>query len=317
MGDNGEIDALTELDVSELLARLYTEATGKEFGGDNFLAIGLYWSTSQRLTAILWLSDNFEKIYNAVCVEWRYCEKRRDPRLSDVTSLAGGIADIIGTLSLGIPTPATVSVLLVKLGMDRFCGCVDGAASRLWMDSVVDEWEAKAADKQSGYHRAYYAWWWLCVKNFSDGKIDEAQKHFKRALRLGGKEAQNDGQLWNEYSWKLVEAGCATEAVDAVKQAVKLSPNDPAIWDTLGLALLRAGRIHESINALTRSVDLDRAAESRWYGLSGQLEIRIHLVEAYVSVNLVDEAEDVVEDMVAIDSSSVWIARARQLIDEG
>jgi hypothetical protein len=72
LSESSDFRALAELDEYELLARLYTEVTGKEFGGDNFLAEGLYWSTSQRLTAVLWLSDNFEMLYQAICVNWKY-----------------------------------------------------------------------------------------------------------------------------------------------------------------------------------------------------------------------------------------------------
>lgn len=65
-------------------------------------------------------------IYKAVCVDFRYCDRRRKAEFeSEGYSVALGVADALLTAGTGIPLPVTtVSVYLVKkMLLDRWCGC--------------------------------------------------------------------------------------------------------------------------------------------------------------------------------------------------
>jgi tetratricopeptide (TPR) repeat protein len=319
MEKHKEIEELIELDEDSLLARLYTEITGAEYGGDTFIGSGVYWSLTQCLLSVLWLADNFDTLYKAVCIRWRYCEKREDARFSDITSLAGAVLDAISTIALGVP-PFTVAVLLVKLGLDGFCNCEKGIASRDWIDKLVSTWVAKASGTAPG-HETYYdaefyrAWCWLGLKYFQEGKSEEGKDKFETAVKMGGRRAVQDAWLWNEYAWSLAAAGLPNQAVKPAQRGVELKPEDAGHWDTLGWALFNAERLHESIEPLEKAVECDRSQSGqRWYGVEGQLEIRYHLVEAYVASGSPDLAASIVAEMDRIASANEWTAKARTLL---
>jgi len=68
------------------------------------------------------LQGNKEKLYQQICLNFKYCEKRSKSHINDQITLVTGIADIISTLSIGIPT-LLFATILFKLGLDAFCGC--------------------------------------------------------------------------------------------------------------------------------------------------------------------------------------------------
>lgn len=63
-----------------------------------------------------------KQLFDKICVEWGYCKRRHDPSFQDHVSLAATIADLIATISIGVP-PVTVAVLLVKWRLASFCKC--------------------------------------------------------------------------------------------------------------------------------------------------------------------------------------------------
>lgn len=56
----------------------------------------------------------------AICEDWRYCEKRE--KYGDIADLVAAVADIIVGAKIEI-APAAAAVLLVRTGLDKFCGC--------------------------------------------------------------------------------------------------------------------------------------------------------------------------------------------------
>ena len=68
------------------------------------------------------LCNNKEKLYQKICFDFKYCEKRSESHRNDQICLVAGIADAISTLTIGIPTILFVTILF-KLGLDAFCGC--------------------------------------------------------------------------------------------------------------------------------------------------------------------------------------------------
>lgn len=63
-----------------------------------------------------------EPLYQKICEEWRYCDRRHDPDLSDSVTVVVAVSDLIITLVGGIPA-ATIAVLLVKKGLTALCEC--------------------------------------------------------------------------------------------------------------------------------------------------------------------------------------------------
>lgn len=66
-----------------------------------------------------WLAKRKKELYNIVCVEWDYPNKRK--KYSDDFGLAVALANFLISLSLKIPAPIALSVLLVQRGLDTFC----------------------------------------------------------------------------------------------------------------------------------------------------------------------------------------------------
>ena len=59
-------------------------------------------------------------IRSALCEQWHACEKIK--RYEDQTSLGMAVADVLATVVTAAPV-ATVSALVVKMGLKKFCNC--------------------------------------------------------------------------------------------------------------------------------------------------------------------------------------------------
>ena len=59
-----------------------------------------------------------------VCVDWKYCEKKKDRNYQDASAIVIAIADTIAAGVLGVPA-VVVAAILAKRGLDAFCQCPD------------------------------------------------------------------------------------------------------------------------------------------------------------------------------------------------
>jgi hypothetical protein len=69
-----------------------------------------------------WFNSIYERLQRKLCIEWDLCKKIDDKIYEDEIALITGIADIVVDIVVGVP-PITVSVLLVKIGLKKFCSC--------------------------------------------------------------------------------------------------------------------------------------------------------------------------------------------------
>jgi len=58
-----------------------------------------------------------------ICEEWELCKRIDDPILQDEVNLVIAIADILSTITTGIP-PFLVASILVRIGLRNFCNCI-------------------------------------------------------------------------------------------------------------------------------------------------------------------------------------------------
>jgi len=61
-----------------------------------------------------------------LCVEWGYCTVRQDARWEDDLALAMAVFSVLASRALLLPIPADlalVATIVVKRGLDVFCGC--------------------------------------------------------------------------------------------------------------------------------------------------------------------------------------------------
>lgn len=66
-----------------------------------------------------WVSKRKNELYNLICVEWNYPNKRKE--YSDNIKLAVALGDFLISSTLKIPSPIASAVLLVQSGLDKFC----------------------------------------------------------------------------------------------------------------------------------------------------------------------------------------------------
>ena len=320
MPDRIEIARLLCLDERDLLGQLFTDITGRKYGGETFLGKGVYFSLTQSLMAALWFADQFERLYQTICRDWQYCKKRADPSLLDQTALACAVADVISAAALGVP-PFTVASLCVRLGIDRFCNCLKSRPSRAVVDDLVTRWVAKASGKAEGHEvvydaQFYHAWYWLALRYVEHGRIAEAKEKMQQAESAGGPSAEENASMWNEYAWALVEHKSPQDAVDPARKECSKKPEEAGHWDTLGVALLGIGQYAEAVQALETALHCNDEATDRWYGTEGRLAIRFHLCQAYLKTDQLEPADHVLSDMVSLQKDSVWVTRASQALKE-
>ena len=74
---------------------------------------------SKARTILMVLNKRKKELYNLICVEWDYYNKRDD--YSDSITLTVALADFLILCTLEIPSPIAVTVLLVQRGLNKFC----------------------------------------------------------------------------------------------------------------------------------------------------------------------------------------------------
>ena len=80
----------------------------------------LYAPGVKSIIARKWLDSKIQSLQQKLCHEWKIVEKMDLPQYQDATNFVSVIADILSTMSLGIPT-TLIAVLIVKMGIRKFC----------------------------------------------------------------------------------------------------------------------------------------------------------------------------------------------------
>ena len=112
-----------ERNQAAYLAGLDVDALYMSAGRASQGSVGVQFSPERALEeGKSWLESQHDVLYAAICLEWEYCRKRDRAALRDPIALAIAVGDLIVAAVGGVP-PLVVSTLLVKIGLDRFCGC--------------------------------------------------------------------------------------------------------------------------------------------------------------------------------------------------
>jgi len=59
-------------------------------------------------------------LHQRVCVDWDLPSKLDDPVAQDAVGLTVAVADVVSSLTLGVP-PFLIATILVKIGIRQFC----------------------------------------------------------------------------------------------------------------------------------------------------------------------------------------------------
>ncbi len=116
MANQKLIEEKMKLSEQELLLEWYDEEMKKTVGGSVYNLVGV--SDDLKTKFLNWSKG--VSLYQKICVDWKYCEKKDNSK--SLPEIIGGLADFISS-ALGVPTPYTISILIVKFGFDKICNC--------------------------------------------------------------------------------------------------------------------------------------------------------------------------------------------------
>jgi tetratricopeptide (TPR) repeat protein len=129
------------------------------------------------------------------------------------------------------------------------------------------------------------------------GKTDEAESVFRRAIALGGSNA-DEAQARIDLGSLLVETGKSADAVAVLTEAVRMEPNDMRAHRELGKAFLRAGEPGKAQTELEAARQLDpqnaptRFLLSQVYARVGRKEDAQKENDAYIRLSKQGSAPD-------------------------
>ena len=122
------------------------------------------------------------------------------------------------------------------------------------------------------------------------GKKDLAEKYVELAS-ASADSSSSDWELSYNAGRLALEEGRTEEAIDHLRNAVRIEPAAAAAYDMLGAALGEQGRLAEAIEAGNRAVDLEARAATYWSNLSalqteaGQYEVALRTARRAVMLD--------------------------------
>ncbi|EJN16046.1 TPR repeat-containing protein, partial [Bradyrhizobium sp. YR681] len=150
---------------------------------------------------------------------------------------------------------------------------------------------------------------YLGYQHWQLGRMDEAVRHFQRALQLYPQyleAAINCGRL-------LLERGRHAEALECFNAAEKLNPGSAVLHQIRGMCLQEANRLEEADADYTRSLALDPDLAETHSNL-GTLQARLGRIEQALAS--FDRAIDIRPDFTAALSNKAWMLLELQRLDE-
>lgn len=119
----------------------------------------------------------------------------------------------------------------------------------------------------------------------SQGKLDEAVSHYRRALELAGRDTSSylEKTAYAHYNLGNVLRrlpGKLDESIEHYRQAVQIKPDYVLAYNNLGNALLAQGRTDEAITNYLAAVRIDPGYADGQYNLAYALESRGRFAEA-------------------------------------
>lgn len=205
--------------------------------------------------AKLWYGVNFDQIYQKVCVDFDFCNKKEryklDDRLELLAALGSLLAGPVGRLIGG----SILAIILFRQGLCSFCGC-DTARPYFARAMQFDEdderqvplWK-RVLEEDPFCSDAYHN---LGNHYHRRGRLYTAASNYRTVIDLN---PDNFHSLNNLACLLLSENDNMQAALHYAQQAHRLSPSNAEVNHTLGFALLRNGRPCEAIPYLKRAVE--------------------------------------------------------------
>ena len=185
--------------------------------------------------------------------------------------------------SLGLVVAAAVAVEALRgrggrlmtwalVALLAACGVTTWQRSRCWADAVC-VWESTVRQAP----QSVIAWTNLGQVYETRGRLDEAQRAFLTALRLGGIER---GAIIGNLGRVVAARGRQATALPLLRLAVAYSPRTPLVLQALALSLSQTGRHDEAAVMYQRVIDANPAIVEAYNNWGVDLARQGRLAEA-------------------------------------
>ena len=94
---------------------------------------------------------------------------------------------------------------------------------------------------------------WYKVCNKAEEKINEAEKSFRRNMRLNPKDAYN----YSGLGWVYSKRRKPLEAIKWLKKAIRLAPNDSNIYASIGWIYAKENKYKEAIDWFKNAIQIN------------------------------------------------------------
>lgn len=139
--------------------------------------------------------------------------------------------------------------------------------------------QAESVTKE--YPNAFMVWNIIGAANKNLGKLTDASKSFKKAIKL----KPNFAEGFNNLALTQKDLGNFSEALESSKQALFLKPDSYLFHTNKGIILQKLGKLDESIKSYKRALTLNPKYDEAYYNLGITFKNQGKLEEALLYFN--------------------------------
>jgi tetratricopeptide (TPR) repeat protein len=256
-----------------------------------------------------WFMSKEDAIRNLVCIRFDYCGKKKKLRFEKRVTLISALASTLTSLFAGpaashMTAAIMLAILLVRHGLDSFCGC---DSAQIYIDQASEAGVSfekrisllRTALKESPLSTS--AHYHLGLTYDEKGDTARAIECYKSAIDLDPDEYYALNNLG--YLLLKTEIAALSEALGYVERAFRLAPDNDVVNHSYGLALVRADRASDAIEHLLRAVETNKTAERSYhlaqaYARSGNRERALEICISMVQEGLLDFRGESIHEFV-------------------
>jgi tetratricopeptide (TPR) repeat protein len=205
-----------------------------------------------------WCRRNRHRIYEVICIEFDYCEKKKKYEMANLVELIAALSALLAGPVGHAAAAGIVATIAASRGLDSFCKC-DAAGYLIDKASFhLDEQRHLAKDLvlQALEHSPLYpgAHYLLALPYDTLGDAPLAVRHCRDAIELD----PDDWYALNNLGYILTnlrqDLGLAKVVLE---RTIKLAPDNDTVNHSYGLVLLRTEHYSDTIPYLQNAAESD------------------------------------------------------------
>lgn len=200
-----------------------------------------------------WFAENRDRIYEAICIKFDYCEHKKRYRVNRIIELIAASSPFLVPLTGHIIPAIIASTIVLRQGFDTFCKC-DNAGhlveKAIRLEHNPDQMRdlLLRAIEESPLHPSVHYLLGLAYDYLNEVRL--ATDYYKQAIELN----PEDFYALNNLGYLLLSSsGDAKQALIYLERAITFQPTNDAVNHSYGLALLRVGKSYEAVTFLERA----------------------------------------------------------------